>query len=82
MVGFQMYPCSHQNYIFVTKIPTSQNFDSVLTILKNNDNSPLNDTVVIESTRFKFFWLSLNISYYSGQIVLPTKNNQVPIFVP
>ncbi len=50
-----MFPCSHPNYVFVTKIPRM--LILYFTFLKNKDNSPLNDTLVIESALYVFFVL-------------------------
>ncbi len=54
MVGFQMFPRSHLNYVFVTKIPRT--LILYFTFLKNKDNSSLN-TVVIELALYVFFVL-------------------------
>ncbi len=50
-----MFPRSHRNYVFVTKIPRM--LILYFTFLKNKDNSPLNDDVLIESTLYGFFVL-------------------------
>ncbi len=55
MVGFQMFPRSHANYVFVTKIPRM--LILYFTFLKNDDNSSLNDIVVIELALNVFFVL-------------------------
>ncbi len=55
MVGFQMFPRSYPSYVFVTKIPWM--LILYFAFLKNKDNSPLNDTVVIESALYVFFVL-------------------------
>ncbi len=52
MVGFKMFLSLHPNYVFVTKIPRM--LIKYFTFLKNKDNSPLNDTVVIESALYVF----------------------------
>ncbi len=54
MVGFQIFPRSHPNYVFVTKI--LKMLILYFTFLKNNDNSSLNDTVV-ESAIYIFLVL-------------------------
>ncbi len=61
MLGFQMFPSSQPYYIFVTKIPRM--LIPYFTFLKNNDNSPLNDTVVVESALYVFILFSLNVFY-------------------
>ncbi len=55
MVGFQMFPCSYPNDVFISKI--SRMLILYFTFLKNKDNSPLNNTVVIESALYVFFVL-------------------------
>ncbi len=67
MVGFQMFPRSHPNYVFVTKIPRM--LILYFTFLKNNDNSSSNDAVVIELALYVFL-SCLNVSYCFWQIVL------------
>ncbi len=73
MVGFQIFPRSHPNYVFVTKIPRM--LILYFTFLKNKDNSPLKDTVVVESALF-FFLFSLNVFYCFWQIMLLTYREQ------
>ncbi len=55
MVGFRMFPSSHPNYVFVNKIPRM--LILFFTLLKDKDNSPLNDLVVVESALYVFFVL-------------------------
>ncbi len=50
-----MFPCSHPDYVFVTKIPKMLILYFIF--LKNNDNPSLNDTVVIESALYVSFVL-------------------------
>ncbi len=73
MVGFQIFPRSHPDYVFVTKIPRM--LILYITFLKNKDNSPLNNTVVIESALYGFLF-SLNVSYCFWPIVLLTYRGQ------
>ncbi len=73
-----MFPGSHPNYVFVTKIPRM--LILYFPFLKNN-NSSLNDTVVIESAVYVFFLFSLNVSYCFWQIVLLTYREQVPAHI-
>ncbi len=53
VVGFQMFSCLHPIYIFVTKI--LRMLIRCFTFFKNSDDSPLNNTVVVEFTPFMFF---------------------------
>ncbi len=50
-----MFPRSHPNYVFVTKIPRM--LILYFTFLKNKDNSPLKNTVVVESALYVFFFV-------------------------
>ncbi len=72
MVRFQMFPRSHPNYVFVTKIPRLILYFIFLT---NKDHSPLNDTVIIKWALYVFLF-SLNVSYCFWQIVLLTHREQ------
>ncbi len=81
MVGFQMFPHLHPNYVFVTKIPRM--LILYFTFLKNNDNSSSNDTVVIESALYVFFcsvWMFLIVS--GRWCFLFTENKPLSIFAP
>ncbi len=69
-----MFPFSHPNYVSRTKIPRM--LILYFTFLKNKNNSPLNDTVVIESALYVFFLFSLNVSYCFWQIALLTYREQ------
>ncbi len=68
-----MFPGSHSNYVFVTKIPRL--LILYFTFLKNNDNSSFNETVGIESALYIFLF-ALNVSYCFWQIVLLTYQEQ------
>ncbi len=50
-----MFPHSHPNYVFVTKI--LRMLILYFTFLKNKDNSPFNDTVVVELALYVSFVL-------------------------
>ncbi len=82
MIGFQMFPRSRPNYVFVTKIPRM--LILYFTLLKNKDHPPINDTCNrIGNICMFFFLFSSNVSYCFWQIVLLTyENKPLPIFVP